>query len=143
MAFGIEFCKDVKLTEVNYGNREQMAEPVEVNKTQHISNLGFVTCKYCGKTTSVIYGSKEGADMHYPFCNHKDVGFPADEAHKDTYEMLYLYRTMQTEAIKVLLPVQLFETEASTQLFKAGLELGMRHYYKSSPEHINIDAYSE
>ena len=50
---------------------------------------------------------------------------------------------MQTEAIKVLLPVQLFETEASTQLFKAGLELGMRHYYKSSPEHINIDAYSE
>lgn len=143
VAFGIEFCKDVKLTEVNYGNREQMAEPVEVNKTQHISNLGFVTCKYCGKTTSVIYGSKEGADMHYPFCNHKDVGFPADEAHKDTYEMLYLYRTMQTEAIKVLLPVQLFETEASTQLFKAGLELGMRHYYKSSPEHINIDAYSE
>lgn len=143
VAFGIEFCKDVKLTEVNYGNREQMAEPVEVNKTQHISNLGFVTCKYCGKTTSVIYGSKEGADMHYPFCNHKDVGFPADEVHKDTYEMLYLYRTMQTEAIKVLLPVQLFETEASTQLFKAGLELGMRHYYKSSPEHINIDAYSE
>ena len=115
VAFGIEFCKDVKLTEVNYGNREQMAEPVEVNKTQHISNLGFVTCKYCGKTTSVIYGSKEGADMHYPFCNHKDVGFPADEAHKDTYEMLYLYRTMQTEAIKVLLPVQLFETEASNE----------------------------
>lgn len=143
VAFGIEFCKDVKLTEVNYGNRDQMAEPVEVNKTQHISNLGFVTCKYCGKTSSVIYGSKEGVDMHYPFCNHKDVGFPADEAHKDTYEMLYLYRTMQTEAIKVLLPVQLFETEASTQLFKAGLELGMRHYYKSSPEHINIDAYSE
>ncbi len=143
VAFGIEFCKDVKMTEVNYGNREQMAEPVEVNKTQHISNLGFITCKYCGKSTSVVYGTQEGKDMHYPFCNHKDVGFPADDAHKDTYEMLYLYRSMQTEAIKVLLPVQLFETEASTQLFKAGLELGMRYYYKSSPEHIRIDAYSE
>ena len=142
-AFGIEFCKDVRLTEVNYGDRNQMAEPVEINKTQHISSLGFVTCKYCGRTTSVIYGSKEGKDMHFPFCNHKDVGWPADEAHKDTYERLYLYRTMQTEAIKVLLPVQLFDTEASTQLFKAGLELGMRHYYKSSPEHIRIDAYSE
>ena len=143
VAFGIEFCKDVKLTEVNYGNRKQMAEAVEVNKTQHISNLGFVTCRHCGKTTAVIYGSKEGKDMHFPFCNHKDVGFPADDAHKDTYEMLYLYRTMQTEAIKVLLPVQLFETESSTQLFKAGLELGLRHYYKSSPEHIRIDAYAE
>ncbi|MCR5314385.1 MAG: DEAD/DEAH box helicase [Bacteroidaceae bacterium] len=143
VAFGIEFCKDVRLTEVNYGNRKQMAEQIEVNKTKHISNLGFVTCKHCGKTASVIYGSKEGEEMHFPFCNHKDVGFPADEEHKDIFEKLYLYRTMQTEAIKVLLPVQLFDTEASTQLFKAGLELGMRHYYKSSPEHIKIDAYSE
>ena len=143
VAFGIEFCKDVRLTEVNYGDRDQMADPVEINKTKHISSLGFVTCKYCGRTTAVIYGSKEGKDMHYPFCNHKDVGYPADEAHKDTFEHLYLYRTMQTEAIKVLLPVQLFETEASSQLFKAGLELGMRYYYKSSPEHLHIDTYKE
>lgn len=143
VAFGIEFCKDVRLTEVNYGDRNQMAEPVEINKTKHISSLGFVTCKYCGRTTAVIYGSKDGKDMHYPFCNHKDVGYPADEQHKDTYERLYLYRTMQTEAIKVLLPIQLFDTEASTQLFKAGLELGMRKYYKSNPEHLHIDAYQE
>lgn len=143
VAFGIEFCKDVHLTEVNYGNREQMGEPVEINKTQHISNLGFVTCKYCGKTTSVIYGQKEANEMHMPYCNHKDVPYPADEAHRDTYENLYLYRTMQTEAIKVLLPVQLFNTEASSQLFKAGLELGLRYYYDSNPEHLRIDAYAE
>lgn len=143
VAFGIEFCKDVHLTEVNYGNREQMGEPIEINKIPHISNLGFVTCKYCGKTTSVIYGQEEAKEMHFPYCNHKDVAYPADEEHKDTYENLYLYRTMQTEAIKVLLPVQLFDTEASTQLFKAGLELGMRYYYKSNPEHLRIDVYSE
>lgn len=143
IAFGIEFCKDVHLTEVNYGNKEQMGEPVEIKKIQHISNLGFVTCKYCGKTTSVVYGQKEAKEMHMPYCNHKDVPYPADEAHKDTYENLYLYRTMQTEAIKVLLPVQLFDTEASTQLFKAGLELGMRYYYKGNPEHLRIDAYAE
>jgi len=143
VAFGIEFCKDVRLTEVNYGDREQMVEPVEINKTKHISSLGFVTCKYCGRTSALIYGSKDGKDMHYPFCNHKEIGFPADEQHKDTFDNLYLYRTMQTEAIKVLLPVQLFDTEASTQLFKAGLELGLRYYYNSSPEHLRIDAYQE
>ncbi len=143
VAFGIEYCKDVHLTEVNYGNKEQMGEPVEINKTPHISNLGFVTCKYCGKTTSVIYGHKEAKEMHMPYCNHKDVPYPADEEHKDTYDNLYLYRTMQTEGIKVLLPVQLFDTEASTQLFKAGLELGMRYYYKSNPEHLRIDGYAE
>ena len=143
VAFGIEFCKDMKLTEVNYGNREQLAEPLEVNKTQHISALGFVTCKYCGKTASVLYGREEAKDLHYPYCNHKDIIFPENEDQRGTFEYLYLYHTMHTEAIKVLLPVQLFDTEASTQLFKAGLELGMRFYYNSNPEHIRIDAYSE
>lgn len=141
--FGFEFCKDVTLTEVNYGSMEQMAEPVKINGADHISGLGFVTCKYCGKSTSVIYGSKEGKEMHYPFCNHKEVGFPADEAHKDTFERLYLYRSVKTEALKVLLPVQLFDVEATVELFRAGLELGLRHFYKSNPEHLRIDAYAE
>lgn len=39
--------------------------------------------------------------------------------------------------------VQLFDTEASSQLFKAGLELGLRYYYDSNPEHLRIDAYAE
>lgn len=143
VAFGIEFCKDVQLTEANYGDRDQMAEPVEINGEQRISSLGFVTCKYCGRTTAVVYGGKDSNEMHYPFCNHKEVGYPADEQHKDTFERLFLYRTMQTEAIKVLLPIQIFDTDASTQLFKAGLELGLRYYYKSNPEHLHIDGYKE
>lgn len=143
VGFGIEYCKDVKLVEANYGDRNQMADQVVVDKQQHISRLGFVTCRYCGKATLVTYNIRDIKDFHFPYCNHKDIGFPSDEAHKDTFEQLFLYRTMQTEAIKVLLPVQLFETEASSQLFKAGLELGLRHYYKSNPDHLRIDEYQE
>jgi DEAD/DEAH box helicase domain-containing protein len=43
----------------------------------------------------------------------------------------------------MLLPIQLFDTQAATEMFKAGLELGLRYYYKSNPEHIRIDAYKE
>ena len=143
VAFGIEFCKDVVLTEANYGSQEQMDEPVEINKSQHISALGFVACRHCGKSTAAIHSNKKPEDFHFPYCNHKEVAYPPDEAHKDTFEKLYLYREMQTEAIKVLLPVQLFETDATIALFKAGIELGMRHYYKSSPDHIRIDGYRE
>lgn len=143
VAFGIEFCKDVVLTEVNYGSQEQMDDPVEINKVQHISNLGFVTCKHCGKSTATIHNINRVEDFHFPYCNHKEVAYPPDSAHQDTFETLYLYREMQTEAIKVLLPVQLFETDATIALFKAGIELGMRHYYKSSPDHIRIDSYNE
>lgn len=143
VAFGIEFCKDVVLTECNYGSRDQLAEPVEINKTPHISALDFVTCKHCGKSTAIIYGREEPEDFHFPYCNHKEVAYPPDEAHQDTFDNVYLYREMQTEAIKVLLPVRLFDTGATIELFKAGIELGMRHYYKSSPDHIRIDAYKE
>ena len=143
VAFGIEFCKDVELYEVNYGSREQMGEKIEINHQLSISGHGFITCRHCGKSVDIINSSTELKDLHYPYCNHKDVDFPSDEAHRDTFLPLFLYRTMQTEAIKVLLPVQLFDTEASTQLFKAGLELGLRYYYKSSPEHIHIDSYRE
>lgn len=141
--FGIEFCKDMTLKEVNYGNQDQHNEPTQINGNGNISNYGFVTCKYCGKSTSLVTSLDKVEDFHFPFCNHKDVGFPEDQEHLGTFEMLYLFRSMHTEAIKVLLPVQLFETEAAIAMFKAGLELGMKYYYKSSPDHLRIDPYRE
>ncbi|MCF0158741.1 MAG: DUF1998 domain-containing protein, partial [Veillonella sp.] len=50
---------------------------------------------------------------------------------------------MQTEAIKILLPIQIMDATAAVEMFKAGIELGMKKYYKSSPDHIKIDSYSE
>lgn len=143
VGFGIEFCKNVNLTEVNYGNRQQMSNTIEVNGTKQISGNGFVTCRYCGRSHSVLFGSEDVRDLHYPYCSHKEVGYPADQDNADTWQHLFLYRTMQTEAIKVLLPIQLFETEEASQLFRAGLELGMRHYYQSNPEHLRTETYRE
>lgn len=50
---------------------------------------------------------------------------------------------MQTEAIKILLPVQEIDSEATVTMFKAGLELGLRYFYNGNPEHIHIDEYEE
>jgi DEAD/DEAH box helicase domain-containing protein len=143
IAFGIEYCKDVLLTEVNYGSQEQLQDQTQINQSPHISTLGFITCKYCGRSTSVLSRVQDMRELHYPYCNHKDVVYPEDNEHQGSFECLYLYRSMQTEAIKMLLPVQLFDTDAATAMFKAGLELGMRYYYKSNPDHIQIDAYRE
>ena len=143
IAFGIEYCKDVLLNEVNYGSKEQMQDQTQINQTPHISTLGFITCKHCGRATAISSHVEKVEDWHFPFCNHKDIAYPEDSEHQGTFERLYLYRSMQTEAIKMLLPIQLFDTQAATEMFKAGLELGLRYYYKSNPEHIRIDAYKE
>lgn len=143
VGFGIEFCKDVTLIEANCGDQKQRAEAIEINGQKGISSLGFVTCKHCGKSTPVVHGNTKTEDLHFRFCNHREVGFPEDSANLGTFEKLFLYRTMHTEAIKVLLPVQLFDTEVSLELFKAGIERGMQHYYKSNPDHLRIETYRE
>lgn len=145
LGFGIEFCNNMDLYEANYGMQMQTGSKVEIDNEGIIPENGFVTCRYCGKSTPLL--SKTSRDntpveQHYKFCNHSNVKF-VDDRNGDVFEQLYLYRHMQTEAIKILLPIQIMDAKAAVEMFKAGIELGMKEYYHSSPEHIRIDSYTE
>lgn len=144
VGFGIEFCNSMDLYEVNYGMQMQSGEKKEIFGDSTVPNNGFITCRHCGKTSHILSLADTAEKQHYHFCNHKDVSFAEDQLqHKDVFEKLYLYRHMTTEAIKILLPVQMLDVSAAVEMFKAGIELGMKAYYKSSPEHIRIDTYDE
>ena len=119
----------------------QSGSKVEVNNDPLVALNGFITCRHCGKSTPILSGVKQ-EEQHYKFCTHKDKAF-ADDINGEVFETLYLYRHMQTEAIKILLPIQIMDAAAAVEMFKAGVELGMKAYYKSSPEHIRIDSYEE
>ena len=141
VGFGIEFCPEMDLMEVNYGPQMASQSQIEIEGVK-VPSRGFIVCRECGKTVTKEVADAE--ECHYPFCHHKDVPYPPhEEADMDVFMPTYLYRRTQTEAIKVLLPVHLLDTEATVQMFKAGLELGMRYYYQSSPDHIRIDVYRE
>ena len=145
IGFGIEFCNNMDLYEANYGMQMQSGAKVEINNENIIPENGFVTCRYCGKSTPIL--SKQNRDhqpveQHYRFCNHKQVNF-ADDRNGEVFEQLYLFRHMQTEAIKILLPVQILDAKSAVEMFRSGIELGMKEYYHSSPEHIKIDSYTE
>ena len=141
VGFGIEFCNNMELYEVNYGMQMQSGSKVEVNNDPLVALNGFITCRHCGKSTPILSGVNQ-EEQHYKFCTHKDKAF-ADDINVEVFETLYLYRHMQTEAIKILLPIQIMDAAAAVEMFKAGVELGMKAYYKSSPEHIRIDSYEE
>ena len=145
IGFGIEFCNNMDLYEANYGMQMQSGTKVEINNESIIPDNGFVTCRYCGKSTpllSKLNKERQPVDQHYKFCNHKNVTF-ADDQKGEIFEQLYLYRHIQTEAIKILLPIQIMDVRAAVEMFKTGIELGMKEYYHSSPEHIRIDSYTE
>ena len=141
VGFGIEFCNNMELYEVNYGMQMQSGSKVEVNNDPLVALNGFITCRHCGKSHPIISGVKL-EDLHYKFCTHKDRAF-VDDKDGEVFETLYLYRHMQTEAIKILLPIQIMDAAAAVEMFKAGIGLGMKAYFKSSPEHIRIDSYEE
>ncbi len=145
IGFGIEFCNNMDLYEANYGMQMQTGSKVEVNNDGLIPENGFVTCKHCGKATPLLgklTKEHQPVEQHYRFCNHKEVTF-AEDKNNEVFEPLYLYRHMQTEAIKILLPIQIMDAKATVEMFKAGLERGMKVYYHSSPDHIRMDAYTE
>ncbi|GGK41323.1 MULTISPECIES: DEAD/DEAH box helicase [Flavobacteriaceae] len=141
--FGIEYVKDVEITKVNLGAGVPNSSHLSINQIDEVARHGFVTCKSCGKSTSkpreVI--QFEQKKFHYGYCKHKEEDY--NNVPNDIFEEVFLYRNVKTEAIKILLPVQEFLNEATQQMFKSGLELGLKKYYKGNPDHIAFEFYSE
>ncbi len=145
--FGIEFFANTRYVEINTGVREEGffgTREIEING-EKVPEVGFVICKTCGKTTERKLTDREidkrKRSYHFPYCSNKDQQYAGHR--DDLFEEIYLYREFQTEALKILLPVQEFRTEERVSVFKAGLFLGLKDYYKGHPDHVNIKEYQE
>ena len=138
--FGIEYVKNVDIIELNLGLSSAMnANKVIINQHEDVPYHGFVTCKQCGKSSSKF--NQKDYKFHYGYCKHKDKIYAGLK--DDVFEEVYLFREIKTEALKVLLPVQEFESDATVNMFKAGLDLGLKKYYNGNPQHLSIINYSE
>lgn len=145
--FGIEFVKNVSIFETNLGETSVMtANNVEIRRNK-VPVHGFVTCRYCGKSVAnpALEQSKSEDEQkkafHYPYCKHKDKLYQ-DKA-DEFFEQAFLSREFHTEAIKILLPVQEIDSDATTAMFKAGLNLGLKYYFRGNPQHIAMREYYE
>lgn len=145
--FGIEFFTSADYFEVNTGIREDGFwgnRKLFINEKEN-PEVGFVVCKTCGKATERPLTQRElerrSRSYHFGYCAHREAIY---QGHRDdNFHELYIYRRFQTEALKVLLPVQDFRTEERVSIFKAGLLLGLKNYYKGHPDHVNIREYEE
>lgn len=137
--FGIEFVKNVEITTSNVGRQDvSHARKVKINDNEYPAH-GFVTCTYCGKSSS-NFGAPNYR-FHYGYCKHKDKtynGIP-----NDVFEEVFFYRQLKTEVLKILLPVHEMNGDSEIKMFRAGLELGLRKYFKGNPQHIGFSEYRE
>jgi DEAD/DEAH box helicase domain-containing protein len=60
------------------------------------------------------------------------------QGRQDDWKSVFLYRQVESEAIRLLLPVSTFQAETKLATFKACLLLGLRKKFKGTPEHLII-----
>jgi len=145
--FGIEFYSSAEYIEVNTGIREDGFwgnRNLLINDKEN-QEIGFVVCKTCGKATEkqpTRYDlDHHKKSYHFGYCIHRNTEYQGKN--DDIFNELYIYRSFQTEALKILLPVQEFRTSEKVSIFKAGLLLGLKNYYKGHPDHVHIREYEE
>jgi DEAD/DEAH box helicase domain-containing protein len=144
--FGIEYVKGVKILEANLGESHCTHSNEVTIKDTKVPRHGFITCRYCGKSVATpglvpADPAEQRKAYHYPYCKHKDKLYEGKT--DDIFEEVFLSREMQTEAIKILLPVQQIDSDATMAMFKAGLNLGLKKYFKGNPSHISLREYCE
>lgn len=140
--FGIEYVKNASITSVNYGRNDgNDARKIKIQDTEALTK-GFVTCRHCGKSVSSTHLVQETRDFHYGYCKHKDVRYQPNQTDV-VFEELYFFREMNTELLKIILPIQEFNSETDIRMFQAGLELGLKKYFKGNPGHIQVQSYTE
>lgn len=141
--FGIEFFNEVTITEGNLGRKDAVDPRKVIINDAEAPTHGFVTCKACGKSSSHVKQKINGKDykFHYGYCKHKDKEYQGMS--DEVFEEVFLFREIQTEALKILLPVQELNSDAEIKMFQAGIELGLKKYFQGNPQHIRLSMYRE
>lgn len=124
--FGFEFLRKVRLIEVNFGEKStQGGQFHAAGKT--LIDRPFRLCRACGKV------EKKGTIKHSWTCPYAGAD---EKKQKDTLEACFLYREFSSEAIRILLPVAVFNLALNIESFVAALDLGLRKHFRGDPGHL-------
>ena len=128
LPFGFDYLKQVTLREVNFGPRDVLGKTF-MAAGQPIPEEGFAVCRDCG----IVPPRRSNQNP-----KHRYWCYYAQGDRKPEWANTFLYRQVQSEAIRILLPVSILDVETRLATFKACLELGLRRKFKGNPGHLII-----
>ena len=132
-AFGAEFARHTDIRHINFGPLGQQGEAIRVDD-RRIHAAHFNVCRHCGADQESRRRPNETDERHHHFgwCKVRSGALAAD------WLQLSLYHQLTTDAVRVLLPISLFEIEERLASFKGSLLLGLRHDFGGDPDHLAI-----
>lgn len=132
LPFGYELLKNLKLREVNFGLDVRTGQHSLRVRGQPIGEKGFEVCTDCGRVRGL-----DGEVHHNATCRTRRTGA------QESIGNLFLYREIESEAIRILLPVSEVELETKRASFKAALQLGFRRHFQGDPGHLVVRSVRE
>ncbi|MDB4103741.1 DUF1998 domain-containing protein, partial [Acidimicrobiales bacterium] len=134
-AFGAELAPNTVLRTINFGYAEKKGPQVAVaGSERHVTR--FETCAHCGTSQDVNEGKgkprPEG--RHQGWCKVRSGAI----SKKDAFRELVLFHELTTDAVRMMLPVSMFEVNERLASFKAALLLGLRKDFGGDPDHLRV-----
>jgi DEAD/DEAH box helicase domain-containing protein len=126
--FGFEFLGKLMLRVVNLGQEAPETHSYRLGGKEVTSN-GFALCPDCGKVQTKRSARGDEELRHDLSCRR--VGKPGEPL-----RAVFLYRELQSEAIRVLLPATGDTAAREMDSFVAALHLGLRLFFRGSIDHL-------
>lgn len=127
--FGFEFLSKVDFCEINFGEKTEIGDHISIAGVE-MPRKGFSICRICGKV--------QGKESSHAFtCTARD-----QESDKNLIDCIYLYRQFVSEAIRILLPVEVIsESDRMLQSFIASIQLGLKKRFKGKIDHLQTTVH--
>lgn len=136
-SFGFEFVRNVTMTELNMGLEAAVEGAPKIKVAgQPASTLGFPVCRDCGEVADTRPWVRTFGPQHAPFC-------PQRSGDTKPRENLFLYRSVNSEAVRFLLPFSQEGVTAKLASFQAALDLGLRRRFRGQPIHLTVASMTE
>lgn len=119
------FLRRAVFRELNFGRTDPAGGSMQVNGRK-LPAPGFRICGKCGKLMN------KAEDLTNPKMHDLDCPYRknAAKAPQDALINIFLYREIQSEAIRILLPGACADNDVWRSSFEAALQLGIKAYFK-------------
>ncbi|MDA3791539.1 MAG: DEAD/DEAH box helicase [Desulfobacula sp.] len=131
--FGFDFLSNVDFCEINFGEKTEIGDKISIAGVE-MPRKGFSLCRICGKVQEDPKHSS-----HAFTCTARD-----QESDKNLIDCIYLYRQFKSEAIRILLPVNIIsDSNRKLQSFIAAMQLGLKKKFGGKIDHLQTTVHEE
>lgn len=142
LTMGIEFVPQMVMREVNFGFADLRFQQ-RLTITGEELPSGFAVCHACGRLSDPI-----GKTAHTQTCPRnqatpkvqgRQIGSQTQSTGTRADPLLLLYRQLESEAVRIYVPVRAFNSAEKMASYQAALLLGLRAHFGGLPAHLVVE----